>query len=331
VNNMCQIVVKEANKKFDMKKLDKAQGWNSDGYGVTWYEDGSLQTLKTMDYNRFKGILSSLKGVPAVAHLRNTTKGTTCIDNNHPFDITYGVMYHNGTITGLKSSKVGGSDTEGLAELINACEYTYVTDLFPMLQHIVGNTINRLVFMDRDGNIEYINKELGIEEDGIWYSNDYHKRLGTRTKTAYNTNKHMNEYTYNPTTQNYEKEDLVKVFVYGTLKKGLGNHKLLESSKFIGNALTVGKWAMVGKGMGFPYVLERDSINGKCIQGEVYEVNNEVAERLDILEGVPHHYTDTKVYVSYTNGLPCENVNMYVKTTVTEGLRDREYLSNWSA
>jgi gamma-glutamylcyclotransferase (GGCT)/AIG2-like uncharacterized protein YtfP len=26
------------------------------------------------------------------------------------------------------------------------------------------------------------------------------------------------------------------VFVYGTLKKGYGNHRLLENSKFIGNA-----------------------------------------------------------------------------------------------
>lgn len=177
---MCQIIVKPVGKKFNMKKLDKAQGWNEDGYGVTWFEDKELKTFKTMDYNRFKAVLSTLKKHKAIAHLRNTTRGTTCEANNHPFDIPSGVMFHNGTISGCSAPTKGGSDTQGLVELIKACEYNYVADITPLLQHIVGDTINRLVFFEEDGEITYVNKELGQEEDGIWYSNDYHERAGTR-------------------------------------------------------------------------------------------------------------------------------------------------------
>ena len=311
---MCQIIVKPSGKKFDMRKLDKAKEWNEDGYGVTWFEDGELQTFKTMSFNRFKAILSTLKEVSAVAHLRNTTRGTNCMDNNHPFDINSGVMFHNGTISGLTACSPGGSDTKALATLINACKYEYIEDIQPLIQEKIGTTINRVVFFEDDGRITVMNEDLGQEEDGIWYSNDYHEKKGSR---------YVPSATVVPPST-------TKVFVYGTLKQGFGNNILLKDAKYLGKAKSVSKWDMIGENMPFPYLLERND-EGMQIEGEVYEVDRETSDRLDQLEGIPHHYRKSYMYVSFSNGMPSTNATTYLKSTVTTHDRSKAYISNFTS
>ena len=73
---------------------------------------------------------------------------------------------------------------------------------------------------------------------------------------------------------------------YGTLRQGYGNHRLLENSKFIGDALTVDKYKMTARGI--PFVHKDDPV---CqITGEVYEVDDETLQELDYLEGHPRFY-----------------------------------------
>ena len=351
---MCQIIVKKEGQKFDMGKLDIAQGWNGDGYGVTWWENKELQTFKTMDYNRFKAILSTLKAHKAVAHLRNTTRGKTCTDNNHPFDVPSGKLFHNGTIYGVECGTQGGSDTQALAEMITECDYRFIEDITPMITHIVGDKLNKLVFFEDDGRITYVNKHLGLEEDGIWYSNDYHKKTMTRAENAAKTYSGGKTQVYNPDTGLFEdipsKTDVIKttpvnkpkqlvkkdkkltrVFVYGTLKAGHNNHTMfLKDATFIGKATTVTKWAMIGQGMGFPYVLHRDNEGGHKIVGEVYEVTQQELMGLDMLEGIDNgHYKHSVAYVSYINGKPSENVNIYIKGTVTLSDMKRPYIAEF--
>ncbi|MCK5021000.1 MAG: gamma-glutamylcyclotransferase [Candidatus Peribacteraceae bacterium] len=72
-----------------------------------------------------------------------------------------------------------------------------------------------------------------------------------------------------------------KVFVYGTLKVGHGNHRLLEGSKQLGEYTTPPKYSMYSLG-GYPGVTDEGET---AIQGELYEVNDNTFERLDMLEG----------------------------------------------
>ena len=74
---------------------------------------------------------------------------------------------------------------------------------------------------------------------------------------------------------------MTKVVVYGTLRKGYGNHHLLETSSFLGNCLTKDKYSMFASGI--PFVNKK--INKTQIVGEVYEVTEPVLRRLDMLEG----------------------------------------------
>lgn len=75
-----------------------------------------------------------------------------------------------------------------------------------------------------------------------------------------------------------------RVFVYGTLRKGFGNHRLLEDSTFVDNAVIRGEMRHLG---GFPGV----HLHGNDqVHGEIYEVTEDVMFRLDRLEGHPNFY-----------------------------------------
>jgi len=84
------------------------------------------------------------------------------------------------------------------------------------------------------------------------------------------------------------------IFVYGTLKRGFGNNRLLSGSKFVGEARTEGKFALYESGI--PFVIEDEQVSQ--VSGEVYEVDEKTLSRLDRLEGHPNWYCRKMVNVS---------------------------------
>lgn len=79
------------------------------------------------------------------------------------------------------------------------------------------------------------------------------------------------------------------VFCYGTLKRNYGNHRLLETSEFVGEVTTKPFYRLYNVGH-FPGLIE-DNQTGKAIQGELYRVTDPaVMARLDRLEGIPWLY-----------------------------------------
>jgi gamma-glutamylcyclotransferase (GGCT)/AIG2-like uncharacterized protein YtfP len=79
---------------------------------------------------------------------------------------------------------------------------------------------------------------------------------------------------------------VIKVFCYGTLKRGHGNNRFLKESEFVGEAIsTESNYFMVGRAIPFLY-------EGGCqfVSGEVWSVSEEVLKRLDQLEGHPRMY-----------------------------------------
>jgi len=88
------------------------------------------------------------------------------------------------------------------------------------------------------------------------------------------------------------------VFVYGTLKQGEPNHYLLENDAngvriFRGKAKTVNKFPLVvASRYNIPFVLDCAG-TGLNIQGEIYEVDDDMLGHLDKLEQHPNYYTRT--------------------------------------
>ena len=76
-----------------------------------------------------------------------------------------------------------------------------------------------------------------------------------------------------------------RVFVYGSLRRGMENHDVLYGAEFVGPARTGAQFQMFDLGR-FPAVLPGDAV----IEGEVYLTCDTVLERLDAFERVPELY-----------------------------------------
>lgn len=88
------------------------------------------------------------------------------------------------------------------------------------------------------------------------------------------------------------------VFVYGTLKRGHGNHVVLSNggASYLGEDTTVHKYKFLDLGY-YPAVVPpaKDALD-TYIEGELYSVNDLVA--LDSLEGYPHLFTRKEIILT---------------------------------
>ena len=79
----------------------------------------------------------------------------------------------------------------------------------------------------------------------------------------------------------------MKLFVYGTLKRGYGNNRILEGAKFLGEAISHSPYLL--HNCGFPKAVPSEE--GLPIMGEIFEVSVPQLARCDMLEGHPNWYT----------------------------------------
>lgn len=108
------------------------------------------------------------------------------------------------------------------------------------------------------------------------------------------------------------KEKLEYYFVYGTLKRGWGNNRILQQSstaQFIEEAVTEPKFNLYHLG-GFPGVTE----NGEtAVHGEIWSVQDvETKRRLDMLEGYRKEDPTGGLYNKKTIKINNKQVNIYL-------------------
>jgi Leucine-rich repeat (LRR) protein/gamma-glutamylcyclotransferase (GGCT)/AIG2-like uncharacterized protein YtfP len=98
-----------------------------------------------------------------------------------------------------------------------------------------------------------------------------------------------------PNTEISEKD--IEIFVYGTLKKGFWyNEQLLKDAKFIGKATTEEKYPMISENGQYPYLIDKEGY-GKKIEGEIYRINSDILNDIDLVEGYPKHYSRREIKV----------------------------------
>jgi gamma-glutamylcyclotransferase (GGCT)/AIG2-like uncharacterized protein YtfP len=88
----------------------------------------------------------------------------------------------------------------------------------------------------------------------------------------------------------------MKVFVYGTLKRGCSNNYHLRNAVFLGEATTVEPFAMVN--VGFPFMI-RQTEGAHPVKGELYDIGDDkqTLSDLDRLEGEGRMYDRVTGYV----------------------------------
>lgn len=107
------------------------------------------------------------------------------------------------------------------------------------------------------------------------------------------------------------------ISVYGSLRQGMGNHRLLETSEYLGEFQTKPEFSLYNLG-GYPGL----KLNGNTsVTMEVYAVDDFVAKRVDGLEGytpgekayfydkipIETPYGEASMYI-YVNDIPQERL-----------------------
>lgn len=103
----------------------------------------------------------------------------------------------------------------------------------------------------------------------------------------------------------HQRGTLTRVFVYGTLLAGEGNHRLLRRARFVSTAKTPPAFELRDLGYYPGMVLG----GAYAVVGEIYEVDAPTLAELDRLEGHPSFYQRTSITLE--DG---ENVESYLLT-----------------
>lgn len=96
-------------------------------------------------------------------------------------------------------------------------------------------------------------------------------------------------------------KDKKLLFVYGSLRQGMGNHKVIKEGTYLGKDAIAGPVEMLDWGA-YPAVIWDDSKYGKLegrAVGEVYEVNDDTYKAVERLEGYPSFYNRMDVDTVY--------------------------------
>lgn len=192
---MCIILYNENGKKLDKNRLETAYNNNPHGYGVMWNEGGRVNTVKGLcDFDQIWQLTKMLEGTTYALHFRWQTMGDISEARCHPFEVLtkdqHGldlVMMHNGTIFSLPKDKEK-SDTQIFAERFSSKilekDPEFKFDYFHKIDSAIG-LHNKMIFMSSDNRTFFVNKNNGVNIEGIWYSNTYSFEKGYRTKKTY--------------------------------------------------------------------------------------------------------------------------------------------------
>ena len=95
------------------------------------------------------------------------------------------------------------------------------------------------------------------------------------------------------------------VAVYGTLKRGFGNHRVMQmdNGQYFASGRTKTAWTMYG-GYGYPRVVEQVREDGVGVKVEVFECDS--VDNMDRLEGHPRFFQRKPVVIQLEPPFPVE-------------------------
>ena len=283
---MCVIIVKKQPGKLDPSIAAQALAYNPHGFGIQTLDDGKV--LKTMNIATAQDWLQSER--PYIFHSRLTTVGKTDLDNAHPVKVNeHNWLFHNGTVQVPHTWDNDMSDTRFVADTLRKTPWQSWKDILSLTDSRFAYTRTSKsgkIYVNRIGNWH--------EKDGVYYS-----------KPNVLDCPHL-------------------VAVYGTLRKGFGNHRLLNSARLVGTGQTIEQYAMVAQGI--PYVASGHREDGNNIRVEVYAVDDATLERMDQLENHPDWYKRKEIKVQLDNGIIATSW-LYFNDTVD--LQDLKFLKDF--
>lgn len=163
--------------------LESIHKSNPDGFGIMWPNRNGLKIVKRVpkSIDDIRRVLESLPDDDrnVVGHHRMTTHGKTDLDNCHPYVVVPGrvAMVHNGILHTGNDRDPTRSDTYHFIQeflvgpVTEHPEIVHNEGFVKLVAEFIDN--NRFVFMDADGRMTIVNREQGLEHDGLWFANTY--------------------------------------------------------------------------------------------------------------------------------------------------------------
>lgn len=196
---MCIIAVQGIGKTIKKEYFDHCAKSNPDGFGLCYVSGGKVVSFKTMRADVFWQKYLSVTETygyksPVVLHFRWGTAGIKDERNCHPFYVNNNVAFvHNGVISG-----VGYDDEISDTQLFNnkvlkglGKNFLKEKGTLEMIKNWIGT--DKLAFLSVKGKepvVTYVNKELGTEDNGIWYSHSRFKPYNYNTAVTVGTSKY---------------------------------------------------------------------------------------------------------------------------------------------
>jgi hypothetical protein len=168
--------------------LTSALRSNPDGIGLAWPDGGQVRIRKHA--RQYAPVLEQALALyagttlPFFIHLRHNTVGSTSGGNTHPFALAPGLaMAHNKTLA-IQPPHRHWSDSRTVAELLKTLiagdPSFFGSPLFWSFIEHQADADNRFVFLEAESQeLLIINDHLGVDVDGIWFSNLYAWDPGT--------------------------------------------------------------------------------------------------------------------------------------------------------
>jgi predicted glutamine amidotransferase len=180
---MCIAIFKPHGVKLEKSVLQKCFDNNKDGCGFAYHESENNRIIVKKGYSKFDDFWANFyrhMNRKMIIHFRNATHGEVDFENCHPFFVNENLVFaHNGMIIKINRWDLKKSDSWHFNEAI----LRGIVEKFPeiwksaqfrvLVEFYIGKS--RLIFMDNKGDVAIFNKELGVEEFGCWFSNNYYK------------------------------------------------------------------------------------------------------------------------------------------------------------
>lgn len=153
---------------------------NPDGLGAMYVNKHGLKIAKVLPASALaaKNFIQQLPDDDRelALHWRWKTHGDIDLTNCHPYTIEEGVsaMMHNGVLhTGNRDDKTKSDTWHFVKNYLATCTPDTMHD--STFSYLLGDYIgdNRFAIMSKDGRLTVVNKDQGIEHEGVWFSNVY--------------------------------------------------------------------------------------------------------------------------------------------------------------
>lgn len=182
---MCIVLHKKAGVTLSRQTYLNCFNSNRDGAGFAFAENGKLEVRKGFfDFDQFYDAFKSHEHRDAVVHFRIGTSAPKDAFNCHPWVVTdchkgfEFAVAHNGILSYPHSEHK--SDTGHFVDEILGPQLRrdpWFLDHKPgqyLVEEMLGAG-NKMVVLRSDGTVYVLNRKHGVEEEGVWYSNNGYK------------------------------------------------------------------------------------------------------------------------------------------------------------